>query len=158
MTWSRFDPRVTDIHTFLIVALAHSGHGHLAHWEYTHPECVPDSIDEYSKTESGEFNVSAYQQDGMYPIKYSMVVNDRTYQFSLHEGPNGSDERYDVAVITDLMNTIAVRQKLKRRFFIFESLEKGYCLVMHLDPETARKLDSKFLLSPGRGTKYYLDY
>ena len=156
-TWSRFDHRVDDIHTFLLMALAHSGHGHLAHWEYTHPGAVTHSIEEYAATDGSKFRVGAHDQDGTYPATYSIVVNNRVYHFDVHEGPNGSDERYDVGVIADLMNTIAIRQRLKQRLFIYDA-EKGYCLVMFIKPELAQELDAVFSISPDRGTDYYLKH
>ena len=103
------------------MALAHSGHGHLAHWEYTHPGAVTHSIEEYAATDGSKFRVGAHDQDGTYPATYSIVVNNRVYHFDVHEGPNGSDERYDVGVIADLMNTIAIRQRLKQRLFIYDA-------------------------------------
>ena len=156
-TWSWFDHRVDDIHTFLLMALAHSGHGHLTHWECTSPGNVAGNIEELATTESREFNVGAGDQEGTYPTTVSLVVNDRVYQFNVHEGPNGSDERYDVGVIADLVNTIAVRQRLKRRLYIYESI-KGYCLVMFVKPEIAREIYSVFSIFPDRGTDYYLDH
>ena len=156
-TWSWFDHRVDDIHTFLLMALAHSGHGHLTHWEYTSPGNVSGTVEELATTESREFNVGACDQEGTYPTTVSLVVNDRVYQFNVHEGPNGSDERYDVGVIADLVNTIAVRQRLKRRLYIYESI-KGYCLVMFIKPEIAREIYSVFSIFPDRGTDYYLDH
>lgn len=158
LTWSRFDCRVSDIHTFVVVALAHSGYGNLAHWEYTHPEAVTSSIEEYADVESNEFQIGSYDQDGRYPQSYSINVNRRSYHFDVHEGGNGSDERYDVGAIVEIMNTIAVRQRLKRRFFIYETLsEVGYCLVMFLTPDQADELHAKFGISPSRGTDHYLE-
>ena len=156
-TWSRFDHHVDDIHTFLLMALAHSGHGHLAHWEYTHPGAVTDSIEELATTESNEFRVGAHDEEGSYPATFSIVVNDRVYKFDVDEGPNGSDERYDVGVIADLVNTIAIRQRLKRRLFIYDC-EKGYCLVMFITPDMARELYSVFSIYPDRGSDHYLDH
>jgi len=158
MTWSRFDHRVNDIQTFLIVALAHSGRGHLAHWEYTHPELICDSIEEYADVDRlNDFDVGAHFDDGDYPQKHSIVVNDRVYQFRISEGPNGSDERYDVGALVDIMNTIAIRQRLRRRFFIYETPERGYCLVMFLSPEEASNISDTFGISPDRGTSFYLE-
>ena len=65
--------------------------------------------------------------------------------------------RYDVGVIADLVNTIAIRQRLKRRLYIYESI-KGYCLVMFIKPEIAREIHSVFSIFPDRGTDYYLDH
>ena len=156
-TWETKNHHVDNIYTFLLMGLAHSGHGTLASWDYTFPSDITGIMEEYASTESKEFLVSFYDSDHGYPPTHSIVVNDRVYRFTFDEGGNGADDRYDVGVIADLINTISIRQRLERRLFIYESTE-GYCLVLYIKPEMARELHSVFAIYPDRGTDYYLEH
>ena len=114
-------------------------------------------IDELADVESDEFELESYSIEGQAVYLFKLVVNGRLYQFELPEGWSGSDERYDVSATVEIMNAIAIRQRLKRRFFVYETQwDLDFRLVMFLLPETAEQLQSRFGLRVVSGCEFYM--
>ena len=154
--WSDIDRTIDDPIKFMAAALAHSGHGNLAFYEAIYPGAIGRSIEDVADLESDEFDVRGH---GFAQEFNALVVNNRLYHFHIEEGPSGSDERYDVHAMIEIMNAIAIRQNMKRRFFSFETTwDIGFCVVVFLEPDTVKELMNKFGLRLAAGGEYYLDH
>ena len=142
---------------FAMIALAHSGYGNLAYDDRYPLEGVVDVMcGEIADIESEEFRVSSHSYDWDGPLIFnSFVVNDRLYKFNHKEGYNGADDRYSVQAAAEILNAVAIRQRLTGRFFCYGN-EWGVTLVMYLTPDQARDLEKKFGIEPMVGFEYYL--
>ena len=147
-------------HQFAVAALAHSGNGDLAFGEDIPLADAAWWISKLATTQSTEFQVTSHSTELQNALRtFRMVVNNRLYQFVLNQPTEYWQDNYDVRAVVELLNTIAIRQRTKRRFFAYPTeWDVGFCLVMFIEPETAMELDRKFGLSPVEGCNYYLDH
>ena len=147
-------------HKFAMAAFAHSGSGDLAFGEDVYFSELIGHIADLGTTELGELKVSSCSTELINGRRnFRIVINGRLYEFSLAEPVDNYENRYDARAIVELLNAIAIRRRLKKRFFAFPTeWESGFCLVLFIEPQTVTQLETQFGLTPIEGCKYYLDH
>ena len=140
-----------------MAALAHAGSGDLAYGEDNYFDELIGRIAGLSVTESGEMKISSVSSEVKDDRRWlRIVINGRLYEFNLAEPDyhNG----YDARAIVELLNTIAIRQRMTKRFFAYPTeWGTGFCLVLFIEPKTVSELETKFGLTPIEGCEFYLD-
>ena len=153
-------------HKFTMAALAHSGSGDLAFGEDMYFVSLVGYISELASTESTEstessemkvHSTSSQAQNGR--RMFGIVVNHRLYEFTLKEPEDNYENRYDARAIVEILNAIAIRQRLSKRFFAYPTeWDTGFCLVLFIEPELVAELEKKFGLVPIDGCEFYLQH
>ena len=171
--WAIESPVTRTDHQFSLVALAHSGKGRL--FDDSH-EFERDAMDEavasLAKLESPEFKITSthcdWSDDDWY--KFSIVVNKKLYKFTVRAGHHIVEDEttgegyyenhYSTEAVIEIMNAIAIRQKLKGRFFWYEGegLGDDVNLVLYLTHWQAQELEEKFAIKPRDEFEYYLEH
>ena len=137
-------------HKFAVAALAHSGSGDLASGVDIYFEELSSWIPKFAEVDSGELQVSSASSEllGTEGV-IRLVVNNRLYEFTLSEPQENYENYYDTRAVVELLNTIAVRRRMKKRFFAYPTeWGKDICLVLFLEPAIAEELEQRFALSP----------
>jgi len=147
-------------HKFTMSALAHSGSGDLAYGEDWFFDGVTRYMAELGEMESGEIEVSSVSSELTNGRRtFGIAVNKRLYEFTLAEPVESYERHYDARAIVELLNAIAIRRGLTRRFFAYPTeWDHAFCLVMFIDPEIVAQLETKFGLLPVYGSDFYLDH
>ena len=147
-------------HKFTMSALAHSGSGDLAFGEDWEFGAITGYMAELGETESGAIKVSSVSSEETNGQRtFGIAVNNRLYEFTLAEPVENYERRYDARAIVELLNAIAIRRGLTKRFFAYPTeWDRAFCLVMFIEPEIVAELEKKFGLVPVDGCDFYVDH
>lgn len=147
-------------HKFAMAAFAHSGSGDLVFGEDMYFDELVGHIADLAATESGELKVSSSSTELVGGQRtFRIVVNNRLYEFALTEPIDNFENRYDSRAIVEILNAIAMRRRLKKRFFAYPTeWGTGFCLVLFIEPETVKQLETRFGLTPIAGSEFYVDH
>ena len=150
-------------HQLATATLARTNCGDLAYGEDMHRDEVPSWMYNLALITSGEFDVTSCSSELNNGLRtFRLVVNQRLYKFSALE-PDYSMGSFDTRAVVELLNTIAIRRKIKKRFFAYptefgEFSDKGCCLVLFVEPTVVADLKNKFGLAPIEGSEYYMKH
>ena len=142
-------------HQLAVAALSRAACGDLAFGEDIIREDVPHWISRLA-TELSDLKVTSCSSElqGSQRL-FRLVVNRRLYQFPLAEPEHALENKYDSRCVVELLNTIALRHNLKRRFFAYPTeWGDGFCLVLFVKPAIVAELEDKFGLAPVKGCQY----
>ena len=156
-------------HQFALSALALLGNGILIRdFQISDREDVTSKQKQFAKCAQPEFDWASDDTDSEAGLHmHSFVVNERLYQFSILEGRQMEDcgeyyldNDYPTESCLEILNAVAIRQRLKGRFFLYsgEGLGDFVYLIVYLSGEAAAEMKDKFGLTPKEGFKYYFDH
>ena len=171
--WEIKSPVIRTDHQFAMVALAHSGKGKLFNDSHEFErDALNEVMESIAKAESPEFKITSTHLDWSDDARYnfSIVVNGKLYKFTIRAGYDVVEDEttgesyyenhYATEAVIEIMNAIAIRQKLKGRFLWYdgEGLGDEMNLVLYLTHQQAQGLKEKFAVKPRTEFEYYLEH
>lgn len=161
-----FFPGIQSDHQFAAMALAHSGVGNLVNPDWYNLIAVARGLSKCADIESEEFQWNSHLDDSREAFFVSFVVNDCVYEFSIPNDDYYVEDCFSYRAAAEILNAVAIRQRLKGRFFCYEtewaatmrSPNNCFKLIVYLEQKVAMELESKFGMRPMAGFEYYFNH
>ena len=149
-TWHwNSDDMVTE-YLFAMFALAHSQQGGFTDGDNWLLMNFNQFLKEIVPGGDSEFSLTSLSKEAASSDIHRIVVNRRMYEYQItYDHTEWRRTALEIRAAVDILNTIAIRQRLKKRFFVYESgMGTSMRLVLFVSPSVAKKLMDKFSITP----------